>query len=121
MDAQLKRGFLEACVLATIRQEPSYGYLILRSVPEVLELTESTLYPLLRRLEEAGSLTVESVEHNGRLRKYYHITKQGRAKLEEFADDWDQVKSVYEYIRSKMAVPITVIKEDQGHEQVRVS
>lgn len=95
----MKRGFLEACVLASIRGEDSYGYRILRDVPDVLGLTESTLYPLLKRLEAAGFLTVRSVEHGGRLRKYYHITEQGRARLDEFVAEWDQVRAVYRYIR----------------------
>ena len=99
MDAQMKRGFLEACVLASIRAEDSYGYRILRDVPDVLGLTESTLYPLLKRLEAAGYLTVRSVEHGGRLRKYYRITEQGRARLDEFVTEWDQVRTVYRYIR----------------------
>ena len=95
----MKRGFLEACVLASIRGEDSYGYRILRDVPDVLGLTESTLYPLLKRLEAAGYLTVRSVEHSGRLRKYYRITEQGRARLDEFVAEWDQVRAVYRYIR----------------------
>ncbi|HIY82411.1 MAG TPA: PadR family transcriptional regulator [Candidatus Rubneribacter avistercoris] len=99
MDAQMKRGFLEACVLASIRNEDSYGYRILKDVPDVLGLTESTLYPLLKRLEAAGLLTVRSVEHNGRLRKYYRITPEGRARLDEFVAEWDDVQAIYRFIR----------------------
>lgn len=103
MDAQMKRGFLEVCVLASIRNEDSYGYRILRDVPDVLGLTESTLYPLLKRLEAAGLLTVRSVEHNGRLRKYYRITPEGRARLDEFVDEWDDVQAIYRFIRGEEA------------------
>lgn len=99
----MKRGFLEACVLASIRAEDSYGYRILRDVPEVLGLTESTLYPLLKRLEAAGLLTVRSVEHNGRLRKYYRITPAGRERLDEFAGEWVQVREIYRYIQGSDA------------------
>ena len=81
MDAQMKRGFLEVCVLASIGRQDSYGYQIVKDVPAVLNLTESTLYPLLKRLEAAGLLTVYSVEHGGRLRKYYRITDAGRAHI----------------------------------------
>ena len=70
MDAQLKRGFLDVCVLASINRQDSYGYQIVKDVPSSLHLTESTLYPLLKRLESAGLLTVYAIEHNGRLRKY---------------------------------------------------
>ena len=79
MDPQLKRGFLEVCVLASISQRDSYGYQIVKDMPASLQITESTLYPLLKRLEAAGALTTYSVEHNGRMRKYYRITDSGRA------------------------------------------
>lgn len=99
MDSQLKRGFLEACVLASMLEHDSYGYQIIREVPEALELSESTLYPVLRRLETFGRLTGYSVEYNGRLRKYYRITGEGRKQVEEFIADWDAVISIYEYVR----------------------
>ena len=98
MDAQMKRGFLEVCVLASIKRQDSYGYQIVKDVPAVLNLTESTLYPLLKRLESAGLLVVYSVEHNGRLRKYYGITEEGRAHLDELRGEWRQVLDVYAFI-----------------------
>lgn len=99
MDAQLKRGFLDVCVLASINRQDSYGYQIVKDVPSSLHLTESTLYPLLKRLESAGLLTVYAIEHNGRLRKYYHITPAGVTYLDEFLKDWDDVLDVYEYVK----------------------
>ena len=99
MDAQMKRGFLEICVLASLRGGDSYGYQIVKDVPDVLGLTESTLYPLLKRLEKADCLTAYSVEHNGRLRKYYRITPAGVTYLDEFLKDWDDVLDVYEYVK----------------------
>lgn len=99
MDAQLKRGFLDVCVLASINRQDSYGYQIVKDVPESLHLTESTLYPLLKRLEAAGYLTVYAVEHNGRLRKYYRITPEGTAYLNAFLDEWDDVMNVYDYVK----------------------
>ena len=98
MDAQLKRGFLDVCVLASINRQDSYGYQIVKDVPSSLHLTESTLYPLLKRLESAGLLTVYAIEHNGRLRKYYRITPAGVTYLDEFLKDWDDVLVVYEYV-----------------------
>ena len=99
MDAQLKRGFLDVCVLASINRQDSYGYQIVKDVPSGLHLTESTLYPLLKRLESAGLLTVYAIEHNGRLRKYYRITPAGVTYLDEFLKDWDDVLDVYEYVK----------------------
>lgn len=99
MDAQLKRGFLDVCVLASISRQDSYGYQIVKDVPSSLHLTESTLYPLLKRLESAGLLTVYAIEHNGRLRKYYRITPAGVTYLDEFLKDWDDVLDVYEYVK----------------------
>ncbi|MRX83389.1 PadR family transcriptional regulator [Eggerthella guodeyinii] len=99
MDAQLKRGFLDVCVLASINRQDSYGYQIVKDVPPSLHLTESTLYPLLKRLESAGLLTVYAVEHNGRLRKYYRITPAGVTYLDEFLKEWDDVLDVYEYVK----------------------
>ena len=99
MDAQLKRGFLDVCVLASINRQDSYGYQIVKDVPSSLHLTESTLNPLLKRLESAGLLTVYAIEHNGRLRKYYRITPAGVTYLDEFLKDWDDVLDVYEYVK----------------------
>ena len=99
MDAQLKRGFLDVCVLASINRQDSYGYQIVKDVPSSLHLTESTLYPLLKRLESAGLLTVYAIEHNGRLRKYYRITPAGVTYIDEFLKDWDDVLDVYEYVK----------------------
>ena len=88
MDIQLKRGLLDVCVLAAIKQEDSYGYKIIKDMKPYVELSESTLYPILRRLEAAQLLSVHSAEHNGRLRKYYHITEQGQKRLEDFKAEY---------------------------------
>ena len=98
MDIQMKRGMLDACVLSAIRSAPSYGYQIIKDIRPFVEISESTLYPILRRLEAAKLLTVRSAEHNGRLRKYYHITPQGLQRLEDFRKDWSELLSVYQYI-----------------------
>ena len=99
MDPQLKRGFLEACVLAALARQDSYGYQIIKDVPDKLGLTESTLYPILKRLEQAQCLTVYSVEHSGRLRKYYRITEWGIQRINEFIAEWDDVVAFNDYIR----------------------
>ena len=99
LDPQLKRGILETCVLSAVSREDSYGYKIIKDLSGYIELTESTLYPILRRLEAAGDLTVYSVEHNGRLRKFYRITDRGHAAIAEFLHDWPEIESMVEYIR----------------------
>lgn len=98
MDIQLKRGLLDVCVLAAIKDQDSYGYQIIKDMKPYLELSESTLYTILKRLEAAKMLTVRSVEHEGRLRKYYHITPQGIGRIEEFREDWKEIQSIYRFI-----------------------
>ncbi len=98
MDIQLKRGLLDVCVLAAIRNADSYGYQIIKDMKPYLTLSESTLYTILKRLETGKMLTVRSVEHEGRLRKYYHITDQGIARIEEFKNDWKDIEAIYRFI-----------------------
>lgn len=98
MDIQLKRGLLDVCVLAAIKDEDSYGYKIIKDMKPYLELSESTLYTILKRLESAEMLTVRTTEHDGRLRKYYHITKRGLNRLDEFRDDWKEIMAIYRFI-----------------------
>ncbi len=102
MDAQLKRGVLEACVLSALVREPSYGYQIIKSLAPVVAISESTLYPILKRLEIAGSLTVRSMEHSGRLRKYYAITENGKHKLRQFLAEWEGIAELYQFIRHEV-------------------
>lgn len=87
MDAQLRRALLEGLVLAVLRKGDSYGYKIVKAVSEHLEISESTLYPILRRLETEGMLEYYTEEHQGRLRKYYRITENGIRRHAEFAED----------------------------------
>ena len=98
MDNQLKRGLLDVCVLAAIKDEDSYGYQIIKDMKPYLELSESTLYTILKRLEAAKMLTVRSAEHGGRLRKYYHITPAGHRRIEEFKEEWKEIVSIYQFV-----------------------
>ena len=98
MDIQLKRGLLDICVLATIKNEDSYGYKIIKDLKPCIELSESTLYTILKRLETAKMLTVHTAEHGGRLRKYYHITKDGIQRIEDFTNAWKEILSIYRFI-----------------------
>ena len=98
MDSQMKKGMMEACILSVLNRGDSYGYQLIKDMEPIMRLSESTLYPVLRRLEAAGSLTVYSVEHNSRLRKYYAITDEGRKKIADFLAEWAEVKRVYDFI-----------------------
>ena len=98
MDAQLKRGLLDVCVLAAIKNEDSYGYKIIKDVKPFLELSESTLYTILKRLEDSKMLIVKIEMHDGRLRKYYHITNNGIKRIEEFKTEWKEIMSIYDFI-----------------------
>ena len=98
MDIQLKRGLLDVCVLAAIQDEESYGYRIIKEMNPYLEMSESTLYTILKRLEGAGMLTVRTAEHDGRLRKYYKITDRGRVRLAEFREEWKEIMTVYRFV-----------------------
>ena len=106
MDVQLKRGLLDICVLSAIRDDDSYGYRIVKDMKPYVQISESTLYPILRRLEAAQLLTVRTAEHNGRLRKYYHITDLGLQRIEEFKVEWNEIIGIYNYI----------MREDAQHE-----
>ena len=107
MDIQLRRGLLEVCVLAAIKSEDSYGYKIIKDIKPYVEISESTLYPILRRLESAEMLTVRSVEHNGRLRKYYRITQTGLDRIAAFAEEWKEMMSIYQF----------VVREESGNNE----
>ena len=98
MDIQLKRGLLDVCVLAAIQDKESYGYQIIKDIKPYVEISESTLYPILRRLETANLLTVYSLPHNGRLRKYYRITPLGVRRIEDFKAEWKEMLSIYQFV-----------------------
>lgn len=106
MDAQLKRGLLDICVLTAIKNEDSYGYKIIKDMKPYIEMSESTLYTILKRLELSNMLTVRTSEYDGRLRKYYHITDNGLKRIEEFKSEWFEVYKIYQFIT----------KEDSKHE-----
>ena len=98
MDAQLRRGVLDVCVLRSLCEGDSYGYRIIKDISPYVTISESTLYPILKRLESMGCLTVYSVEHSGRLRKYYFITPLGLQRIEEFKEEWREIISIYEFV-----------------------
>ena len=104
MDAQLKRGVLDVCVLAAIKNEDSYGYKIIKDLKPILELSESTLYTILKRLEDSHMLVTRTAEYEGRLRKYYHITSTGRQRIEDFKNEWKEIMEIYSFIEREEQV-----------------
>lgn len=98
MDVQLKKGLLEICVLAVLEREDSYGYKLIKDISPVITISESTLYPILKRLDANAYVATYSIEHNGRLRKYYRITDLGRRRIDEFIDEWKDIMDVYRFI-----------------------
>lgn len=98
MDIQLKRGVIDVCVLKALEDSNSYGYKIIADISPHIEISESTLYPILKRLLAADCVTQYSKEYNGRLRKYYSITDKGRKRIAEFLEEWKSMIKIYEFI-----------------------
>ena len=99
INSQLKKGLLDVCVLSVLNRESSYGYKILKDLTGYVDLSESTLYPVLRRLESNGHVISHSVEHNGRLRKMYSVTPSGKALIYEFLEEWKEIEKIHRYIK----------------------
>lgn len=101
MDVQVKRGIIEVLVLANLKKEDSYGYQLIKNVSNYMQVSESTLYPILKRLEEGDFLVTYSKEYNGRLRRYYSITQNGKDKILDFINEWEEVEKVLKYIKGE--------------------
>ena len=111
IDPQLKRGLLDICVLSALRKGDSYGYQIIKDLSGCIEISESTLYPILRRLESGGCLTVYSVEHSGRLRKFYRITPEGVGVIDQFLNSWPEIQRVYDLIKESAEYDARAVSE----------
>ncbi|MFV0520579.1 MAG: PadR family transcriptional regulator [Lachnospirales bacterium] len=102
MDIQLKKGLLEVCVLKILSKSDSYGYQIVKDMSEVIEISESTLYPILKRLENNDYLEVYSVEYNSRLRKYFRITASGKERINEFVLEIESINTIFDFIKEEL-------------------
>ncbi len=102
METQLKKGLLDVCVLTAIMNEDSYGYRIIETIKPYISVSESTLYPILRRLGEAGLLEVRPVQYNGRTRKYYHITQSGIDRINLFLNEWNEIMTIYRFVNKEV-------------------
>lgn len=98
MDVQRKKGVLDICVLAVLKRGPSYGYRIVSDISRCITVSESTLYPILRRLEAGGFVSTYSQEYNGRIRKYYKIEQPGLQKVQNFLDEAEEMRRIYTFI-----------------------
>ncbi len=98
MDAQMKKGLLDACVLHILTEGDTYGYKLTQEITSIMETSESALYPVLRRLEAQGHLETYSAEHSGRLRRYYKITGAGISRLNEYKTELMELKRVIDFI-----------------------
>lgn len=98
MDAQIKKGILEMCILHMVSENELYGYDIIQQIHEFFpEVTESTIYAILRRLHRDGAAdTFQSAGEKGPVRKYYRITEQGLESLARARADWDRLKRIVE-------------------------
>ena len=85
-------ALLDAIVLSVLSAEPAYGYKITQDVREAIDISESTLYPVLRRLEKDDCLETYDMEFGGRNRRYYSITHRGRTVLANYLEEWDDYK-----------------------------
>lgn len=94
----INTGLLEACVLALLKDEDSYGYKLTQDVKNLLPISESTLYPVLRRLQTAGYLETYDRQFDGRNRKYYRITPSGLRQNELHIDEWKSYKTLIDKI-----------------------
>ena len=98
MDIQLKKGILDVCVLNALQNGESYGYKIINDLQGVIEISESTLYPILKRLEVGGFVTTRTAEYSGRLRRYYKITNLGLKKFVAGRNDLLEINAIYKKI-----------------------
>ena len=99
MDIQLKKGLLDLMVLASIKYEDSYGYKIIQDISSIIDISESTLYPILKRLEKQKLVNTYKSTYNSRIRKYYQINALGLDKLNESINDFDEIKKIYAFIK----------------------
>jgi PadR family transcriptional regulator PadR len=90
---QLGTPLLDACVLAILKREDAYGYILTQNVKDIINISESTLYPVLRRLQSDNCLTAYDKPFQGRNRRYYKITDAGETRCETYISEWKNFKS----------------------------
>lgn len=93
MAFQIGSTLLDACVLALVGRQDVYGYELTTQMKQSIEVSESTLYPVLRRLQKEELVSTYDSPVNGRNRRYYTITEAGRQRLEAYRKDWMEYRS----------------------------
>lgn len=89
MNSQMKRGTLELCALSVMSRGDCYGYELVNRISKCMEITEGTIYPLMKRLKESGLIDSYIVESNeGPPRKYYKLTEAGAEELARLSEEW---------------------------------
>lgn len=88
----LGASLLDACVLAVLSRGDTYGYILTQNVRDVMDISDSTLYPVMRRLQKDGYLTTYDQPFGGRNRRYYSVTEQGRTKCSDYVQEWISYK-----------------------------
>lgn len=99
MNPQLKKGFLEYCILAVLNKGDSYGYQIIKDVEAAFPISESTLYPILKRLEKNEYITSHNEIYHNRVRRYYHLTSTGVTRSQNFLAEQDKIERIYQFVR----------------------
>ena len=89
----LTAPLLDACVLGVLAQGDSYGYALTQQMRAVVDISESTLYPVLRRMQKSGQLETYDQPYLGRNRRYYRITESGRHALADYQDAWHDYRA----------------------------
>lgn len=89
---QLGGALLDMCVLSVLNKEDAYGYSLTQNVKVAIDISESTLYPVLRRLQKDGHLSTYDQPYQGRNRRYYQLTQQGKNRLELLKSEWAEYK-----------------------------
>ena len=92
MAIQLGSVLLDACVLAVVMREDTYGYKLTQEVKQIMDVSESTLYPVLRRLQKDGYLRTYDNTFQGGNRRYYTVTEKGREQFQQFYDQWKRMR-----------------------------
>lgn len=92
MAIQLGSVLLDACVLAVVMREDTYGYKLTQEVKQIMDVSESTLYPVLRRLQKDGYLRTYDKTFQGHNRRYYTVTEKGREQFQQFYDQWKRMR-----------------------------
>lgn len=98
MGFKIESALLEACVLSVLLQGDTYGYELTQSMKEVLDISESTLYPVLRRLQKEDYLKTYDQPFQGRNRRYYSVTAEGKEKCEIYRKEWKRYKEQLDFL-----------------------